>query len=320
MRPPPSSIRSRLSGSVVSFIVGFVVANVGLLVVPRPDTWLWLAAAIVMMGTGVGGVLFADTRRDLSIWALLGVELFVFFTVAPLLWVFSTATSTPGLVRETLWPSGADWSAFADVWAAGPVRTAIFNSLLIAGLATLLAMALAVPAAYVLVRRPGARWWYTVFVAALVMPTFVFAAPGAAQLQAFGVPTSRLAMSIPTLVIALPIAVWLTVRVFRRAPWSLLDSVRVDGASRRQQIRHFLVPHLGIDLAMISALVFFWTAGDYAMGAGLAPTDEQRTLPATLLALDDSRLIAAAGLWWLLPMILVFAVFSRRLIPLVGRS
>ena len=314
-----SSIRSRLTGSVVAFLTGFAIANVGLITVPRPDAWLWLAAAIIMMITGVVGVLWADTNRDLSVWALLGVELFAFFTLVPLLWVFSTATGTPGIGRTTLWPSDPDWSAFGDVWASGPVRSAIGTSLLVAGLATLLAMALAIPAAYVLVRRSGGRWWYVAFVVVLVMPTYALAAPAAAQLQALGIPTSRLAMAVPTLVLALPIAVWLTVRVFLRAPWSLLDAVRVDGADWKQQTRHFVMPHLGLNLALVAVLVFFWTAGDFALGAGLAPTEGQQGLPATLLALDDSRLAAAAGLWWLLPLILLSAVFSRRLVPLVGR-
>jgi len=313
-------IRSRLAASVTSFLVGFAVANVGLIVVPRPDTWLWLAAAIVMMLTGVVGVLFADTRRDLSIWALLGVELFVFFTVAPLLWVLSSATGTPGVQRNTLWPSDADWSAFADVWAAGPVRSSIVTSLLVAGVATVIAMLLAIPAAYVLVRRLNGRWWYLAFVAVLVMPVFVLAAPATAQLQAFGWSTSRPAMVIPTLALALPIAVWLTVRIFRRAPWTLHDAIRTDGASVLQQARHFALPHLSLDIALVTLLVFFWTAGDYALGAGMAPTDAQQPLPATLLALDDSRLVAAAGLWWLLPLIVLGAIFSRRLVSLVGRS
>ena len=319
------SIRSRLAASVVAFLLGFAMANVGLIVVPRPDTWLWLAAAIVLMVTGVVGVLVADTRRDVSLWAVLGVELLTLFTLAPLLWVLSTATVAEGSRRTTLWPGDATWSAFGEVWDAGPVRTAMGTSLLVAGLATVVAMLVAAPAAHALMHRdaPGRRWWYVAFVAALVLPTFVLGAPAAAQLLALDLATSRLAMAVPTLAVALPIAVWLTVRVLRRAPWSLYDAVRADGASVGQRLRHFAVPHLALDLGLVTILVFFWTSADVALGAAMAPTDDQRTLPATRRALgadpESSRLVAAAGLWWLLPLVLVATVFSRRLVSLLGR-
>lgn len=318
---PVASIRSRLAASVVSFLLGFAVANIGVIVVPRPDSWLWLAVAIVLMLTGVVGVLFADTRRGLSVWAVLGIELFAVFTLLPLLWVFTTAT---GEDRQTLWPDEVSWSAFGEVWDAGSIRSSMVTTLLVAGLATVVAIVLAVPAAFALVHRrvAGRRWWYLAFVAALVLPTFVLAAPAVAQLLAFGVADSRLAMVVPTLALALPIAVWLMVRVFRRVPWSLYDSVRADGGSWLQRMRHFTLPHVTLDIALVTVLVFFWTAGDFALGAGLAPTDAQRPLPATLLALDpeQSRLAAAVGLWWILPLVLIVAVFSRRLVSLVGRS
>ena len=313
-------IRSRLAASVVAFLIGFAVSNVGLLMVPRPDTWLWLAAGIVMMLTGVVGVLFADTRRNLSIWSLLGVEVFVCFTLAPLLWVFRSATAAPGVRPNTLWPSEIDWSAFSEVWSDGVVRTSMGTTLVVAGLATVIAVALALPAAYVMVRRSRGRWWYLLFLVAFLMPVFVLAAPATAQLQAFGLSTSRLAMAVPTLAVTLPIAVWVSVRVVRRAPWSLHDALQVDGASMLQRIRHFFVPYLAVDVLLLGIIVFFWAAGDYALGAGMAPTQDQRPLSATLLTLDDSRLVAAAGLWVLLPLLVLTTVFSRRVVSLVGRS
>lgn len=316
------SIRSRLTASFVAFGIGFVLANVGLLVVPRPDTWVWVAVAVVLMGTGVLGVVYSDARSSVSIWAVTGVELFAAATLLPLLWTFSQATAPDGEQRTTLLPTTFDGGGVGDLLIAGPVRSALVTSLLIGVGATLLAMLVAVPAAYALVRLEprGRRWWYLVFVVALVLPTFVLAAPWVATLLDLGVGSSRIAMIVPSLALAVPFAVWLSVRVLQRAPWSLADAVRADGASLGQRVRHFALPTLGGDLLLVAVLVFFWTAGDFALGAGLAPTDAVRPLPATLLALGDERLVAATGLVWALPLVIVVAVFARRIIPWFGPS
>ncbi len=69
--------------------------------VVRPDQWLWLGLAAVLMLTGAAGILFADTRRPVSVWALLGVELFAIFTAVPLLWTFTVATTPEGMTART---------------------------------------------------------------------------------------------------------------------------------------------------------------------------------------------------------------------------
>lgn len=319
------SIRSRLTASIVAFLLGFAVANYGVIVVPSPDLWLWLAVSFVLMVTGVVGVLLADSTRDVSLWAVIGTELFVVFTVIPLLWVVSVATTPEGQVRGTVWPSQVSFAAF-DEARSGVVLAAAGTSLLVGGLATVVAMVVAIPAAVGFVRHrpPGRRIAYGVVVAVLVAPTVVFAAPAAAQLLAFDLTQSRLAMVVPTLVISTPLAIWLAVRVLRAAPWSLHAAMRADGADRRQVLRRFVVPYLAPDLLLVTVVVFYWTAGDLALGAGMAATQDTRPLPATLLVLSgrgelSSQVVAAAGIWWLVPAALVLIVFSRRTAALLGR-
>ncbi|MGJ9421205.1 hypothetical protein [Aeromicrobium sp. CF3.5] len=319
------SIRSRLSAAVVSFLLGFAVANYGVIAVPRPDLWLWLTVAVVLMGTGVVGVLVADSSRKVSLWAVLGLELFAVFTVVPLMWVVSVATTPEGSVRTSVVPTELSGAAFGEA-SSGVILEAAGTSLLVAGLATVIALVLAVPAAAGLVHhRPrGRRIAYGLFAAMLVAPTVILAAPASAQLLDWNLSQSRLAMVVPTLVLSVPLAVWLMVRVFRAAPWSLRAAMRADGADRRQVLRWFAWPYLALDLLLVAVVVFYWTAGDLALGAGMAATSETRPLPATLLLLSgrgelSSQVVAAAGLWWMLPAFLVIIVFSRRIAALLGR-
>ncbi len=320
------TIRSRLTASGVAFLLGFAAANYSVFSVPRPDLWLWLVFAVLLMGTGVFGVLMADSRRDFSIWAIIGTELFVVFTVVPLLWLLSVATTPAGSTRTSLWPTDISWSAFGEARRSDALLGAAGSTVLIAGVATVLALVVAVPAAIGLVHRPpaGRRFVYGAFVAALVLPTLVLAAPASAQLLAWDLAQSRLAMAVPTLAVSLPLAVWLLVRLVRNAPWTLHAAMRADGADRRQRLQHFALPYLGLDLLIVAVVVFYWTAGDLALGLGMAPIDQTRPLPATLLVLTgrgdvSSQVVAAAGVWWLLPAALVLIVFSRRIVALLGR-
>jgi multiple sugar transport system permease protein len=317
------TVRSRLWAAGTAFLLGFVVANVGILAVTGVDRWLWLAVAVVLMLTGAVGVLVADTRRRLSLWAVLGLELAVVGTVAPLWWTVALAL-TPGDVEATsLLPADARWSVFGDVLRDGALREAAVTSVVAATVVTVVAMLLSVPAAYALARRrvAGGRAVPVVVVAVLLVPLVALAGPWADTADALGLLGSRWAVVVPLLLVALPLALLLTTPVLRDAPWSLRDSIRSDGADRRQEVRAFVVPVLLPDLVVVAALVWVVAAQDVVLGAALGPTTDSRTLPATLLlgSVEPAR-AAAVGLLWLLPVLVLVAVAPRRVRRLIGRD
>ena len=241
MRP---SIRSRVVASAVAFVLGFGVANYGILRVPGRDRWLWFAVAIVLMITSVVGVLMADSRRRLSMWAVLGVEVLAIFTFLPLLWTFTLATSTETLTTQSLLPDEIHWGVFRDVLSSNTIRHAAVTSVLVGLIATVVSVLLAVPAAYAMVRRSvaGRRAVYFFVLAVLMMPLVALAGPFGDQLRTFGVFGSRFVLVVPTLMITLPLAWWLSITLMRELPWSLRDAVRADGATRAQAFRASACP------------------------------------------------------------------------------
>ena len=320
------SVRSRLWASAVSFALGFGAGNYGVLMIAKPDQWLWIVVAVILMVTGALGVVFADTARAISFWAVLGVELFAVFTLVPLLWTFTVATAPDDVTPQTLWPQDVTWGAFDDAISSDTLRDAAGTSLFVAALATLVAMPLAVSAAYALVRlaAPGRRYVYGFVVAALLMPVLALAGPFADQLISFGAYGSRLALVLPTLVITLPLAIWLCVTLFRDVSWQLLDAVRADGATRLQMLRWFALPHLAPGVVAVALLVFVAACNDFALGAGLAPDRPSLPLPATLMLasgdVSGSSAVAAAGLLWLLLPLALLLLLPRRINHLLGRS
>ncbi len=321
------SIRSRVIASTIAFVLGFVIANYGILRVPGRDRWLWFAVAIVLMVTSVIGVLIADSRRKVSMWAVLGMELLAIFTLLPLLWTFTLATSAETVTTQSLLPTYIQWSVFRDVLGSDSIRQAAITSAVVSLIATVVSMLLAVPAAYALVRRQvrARRVVYFFILAVMLAPLVALAGPFGDQLRTFGVFGSRYVLVVPTLMLTLPLATWLCVTLMRDLPWSLRDSVRADGATRGQTFRAFALPMVVPGLLAVTLITFIAACNDAVIGATLTAGDESRTLPATLLLAADqleqpSAAIAATGLLWLVPAVLVLLAVPRRTIRLLGRT
>jgi multiple sugar transport system permease protein len=324
MRP---TVRSRFSASITAFVLGFAIASFGLLQVAGRDRWLWSAVAVMLMLTGAVGIVVADSRRRVSLWAVIGLELLVVFTILPLLWMFTIATTSDALTARSLLPQHVEWSVFGDTLGSDALQHAAVTSVVVALIATAVSIALAVPAAYALARTrvAGRRVVYFLVLAALLAPLVALTGPFGDQLRDFGLLGSRFVLAVPTLMITLPLAIWLGVTMMRELPWSLRDSVRADGATRMQELRAFAVPTMLPALIAVTVITFIAACNDAVIGATLTASDESRTLPATLLVaagtLDEpAPAVAAVGLLWLVPAILVLLALPRRTIRLLGRS
>jgi hypothetical protein len=297
-----ASIRSRLAASTVAFGLGFAAANVGILLMADPDRLVWLAVAALLIATAGIGVGFADTRRRLSIWAVLGVEAFVIFTVGPLVWMFRLATMPSGDRPTSLLPREIDWTGFARALDDAALGSAMTHSLLAGSLATVVAVPVGFGAAAALVRRrpPGHRQVRRLLPALVLAPLVVWAVPMADQARRLGLPDSPLVTGAGLLVVTVPLAAWLAVGVYEQA-----GRDRVDAPS---------VP------AVLAVIAATFVAGclDFVVGAALSAV--HRPLAVTMLGEGDARLVAASGLIWLALTGGVIALCAPVLMRLVGRS
>jgi multiple sugar transport system permease protein len=320
------TVRSRLFAAGTSFLLGFVIANYGILRVPGPDRWLWLTIAIVLMVTGAAGVLIADSPRRISVWAVVGLEVLVAFTFVPLLWMFTVATSTRPDVPRSVMPEDVDWSVFGHALTGDLFGRPLLNSLLVALIATLVALIMAVPAAYATVRtRPRfGPWLYVASMALLLAPLFLLDGALADQLRSFGLLDSLVAPTLATLLLTIPLSFWLCVSVMKDVPWTLRDAVTVDGASSGELVRVFFVPILGPGVAVAGGLTFVAALNDVAVSATMLSTESSRTLPGAILLAGQvgtgANEAAAVALVILVPVLALLLCAPRRILQLFGRT
>lgn len=320
------SVRSRLWASGVSFGFGFALANYGLLMIPRPDQWIWLVSAAFFMVTGAVGVLFADSGSRFSVWSILGFQLLVVFTLIPFAWMVSLALTPAGLHPRSIWPRNGTMDNFSAVLDSTPFRHAALNSLIVAGASTLIAVVLAVFAAYTIIHSSfrGRRTVYGLILGALLAPLLTLAGPMADQALAFGLYDTKRSLIVCYLALTLPLSLWLFISLFSRIPWSLREAARADGATRFQLFRRFYLRVVGPGLFVVTLIVFFVACNDFVLGLALGTTDNSLPVPATIATFGDefdnvTAATAAAGLLWFLPALLFALVFQRKIVRLLGR-
>ena len=322
------TVRSRLAASATAFLLGFVLANYGILRVIGPDRSLWLALAVVLMVTGAVGVIISDSPRRVSVWSVVGFEFMIVFTLVPLLWMFTIAVAPDLGTPTAILPQRFEWAAFGEALGDANLRGALLNSLLVSSVATLISLALAIPAANTLIRERSklTSRIYLGVVTLILAPVIVFQGAIAEQLRVLGIIGFRIAAVIPMLLLTVPLATWLCVSVLRDVPWTLRDAIRVEGASTGDEFRRFVVPIIGPGILVAAFITFVVALNDLAVGAVMMSSQSSRLLPATMIFASgdagdsgDSAVMAMA-LLLLLPSLVVLLTVPRKILLLLGRT
>lgn len=251
------------------------------------------------------------------------VAVVLLWTIVPLLWMLLssikpaddlTATTPQVTFSPTL-------DHYRDLFSGGNnIGSYIVNSILAAGISTLIAVALGTLAGYGLARssfrgKDHVAFWIISTrmapIAAAVLPLFVIFRATHLLGTTWGLVVAYLSFN-------LPFAIWIMNAFFADLPPSLEEAALVDGASRWTAFRKIAVPLVlpGIATTAILCLVFSWN--DYAFAATFSGPDSQ-TLPiaasqlVTQTEIDWGQL-TAIGTIVVAPMIVVGLVVRKWLV------
>lgn len=205
--------------------------------------------------------------------------------------------------------------ATRDFWL--PLR----NSLVVAGLTTVLCLLLGAPAAYALARLPlrGARLWLAGLLLVGLLPQISLVPPLYLVLRALGLIDTYAGLVLPYLSFALPLTVWLLVAAFRALPAELEEAAWIDGAGRLRAFVEVSLPLALPSLAVSAILTFIlcWNEFLFALSFTLGP--ERQTVPvAVALFREQYRVpwgeILAASVLATLPVAILVLAFQRRIV------
>ena len=242
----------------------------------------------------------------------------------PVAWILSLSLKSPGTVTDKrLWPGDPTLENYRSIFGSALFTRALVNSVGIGLLSTVLAVALATPAAYALTRLSfrGKALVLPLTLAVAVFPPVAIVGPLFDLWRKLKLYDTWPGLVIPYLSFALPLAMWTLTAFFRRLPWELEQAAQADGATPLQAFRRVVVPLARPGVLTAAILVFFFAWNDFVLAISLTSSDRSRTVPAALAFFPgDDRLrqpigsIAAAAVVVTVPVLVAVLVFQRRLV------
>jgi multiple sugar transport system permease protein len=248
--------------------------------------------------------------------------------LAPVAWLFIMSISPAAdLTAKPLvwWPQSVDFSRYGILLSgvensAGAAFVAsLINSILVAGMATIAALALAIPAAWAVSRTPSVGWSLYMVIATYMLPPVALAVPLYFGLAHLGLLNSVFGLALVYLTILAPFTTWLMKSGFDAIPKEIEAAAMMDGAGLFATLRIITLP-LAAPVMATSALFAFLLAWDEFFYALLFTSDlRAKTLTVAIADLAGGRvsdygLIATAGVLAALPPVVIGLVMQRALI------
>ena len=248
----------------------------------------------------------------------------VAYALLPVGWIVALSLKRPAdLGDRRLWPAAPSLDNYRAVFNDAQFPAALWNSVGIALIATLLAVGVAVFAAYAIVRLefPGRRAMLIGALAIAMFPPVSIIGPLFELWRSLGLFDTWAGLILPYMTFALPLAIWTLTAYFREIPWELDRAARVDGATSLQVLRYVTFPLAAPGVFTAAILVFLFAWNDFLFATSLTSTDAARTVPAAIAFFTGSSQfeqptgsIAAASVVVTVPVIIVVLLFQRRII------
>ena len=190
---------------------------------------------------------------------------FGFLIFLPILWMFLTSFKTE-LEAFAMPPTLLFFHWTTENYAAVQGRSDYIhhalNSIMIAGGSTLIAMLIAVPAAWSMAFAPTKRTkdillW---MLSTKMMPSVGVLVPIYLIFRDFGLLDTRAGLVMILCLGNLPIVIWMLFTYFKEIPNDILEAARMDGASLLNEIVYVLTPMAvpGIASTMLLAIILSW--------------------------------------------------------------
>jgi multiple sugar transport system permease protein len=265
----------------------------------------------------------SETRIDRFCWAA-GSLLAVGYTLTPIAWIVSLSLKYPAdLGDNRFWPQRITFDHYRAIFADAQFPAALWNSLGIALLSTILAILIAMPAAYAVVRLKfaGRRLFMAFALSIAIFPPVSIIGPLFNMWRFIGLYDTWPGLILPYITLTLPLSIWTLAAFFREVPWDLDKAARVDGATPFQAFRMVIVPLAAPGVFSAAIIVFIFAWNDFLFAVSLTSTNRARTVPAAIAFFTGSSRfeqptgsIAAAAVVVTIPLIILVLVFQRRIV------
>jgi multiple sugar transport system permease protein len=254
-----------------------------------------------------------------GITAALLVAALVF--LVPQLWLVSLSLKDRGAVfaYPPRWiPEQPSLANYAFALTGTQVPWYLWNSVKVALAATLMTLAIGVPAGFVLSRERfngRAPFMMLLLVVQMISPV-VLLLPLYALVNRLGLIDTHGGLVLAYSAIQVPFTAWVLKNFFDAVPPALFEAARLDGASRLRTLRSIALPLVapGLAATTIFNLAAYWS--EFALALVLLDSQSRFTIPIGVFSLQSAyetewQLVAAASFIGLVPMMAAFVLLQR---------
>jgi multiple sugar transport system permease protein len=269
-------------------------------------------------------------RRKRFDWAALrtyiSAAVILIWCLAPAYWMIVTAfRDTAFTFDPTFFFTHVTWDNFGTVFdenLGNHFGRNLLNSLIVAGVTTIVALVVGVFAAYALARL-NFRFKFAVMgfvLGASMFPGVALVTPLFQLFTNIGWMGTYQALIIPNISFVLPLTVYTLTSFFREMPWELEESARIDGCTQGQAFRKVILP-LAAPATFTTAILAFISAWNEFLIASQLSSDSTRTVTVAIAYFAGAQphqepytAVMAAGTIVTVPLVILVLVFQRKIV------
>ncbi len=226
---------------------------------------------------------------------IVALALLIGLALGPVAWQALTSIKSDNEIttRPTVyWPRQPTLDAYRTLFQRKPMMTYLANSLVVSVSATMLCLAVAIPAAYALARmRPRARrLGLAGLLGVALFPPVLLLFPLYEVFRALGWLNHSIALVVPYAALNLPLAVWAVESAIGTVPIEVDEAAVLDGLSvrRRLVLVHAPLAASGIAAAGILVLIFSWN--EFLLALTFMTRDQAKTVTAGIASVSGSSI------------------------------
>ena len=287
-------------------------------------------ATATASGTRSGSGHVLEVRRRPFDWGMvrtyISAAIILVWCLLPAYWMIVTAFRDVGFTFDSTFffnhVTLDNFRTVFDTSLGNRFGQALLNSLIVAGVTTLIALVVGVFAAYALARL-NFRFKFAVLgfiLGASMFPGVALVTPLFQLFTNIGWMGSYQALIIPNISFVLPLTVYTLTSFFREMPWELEESARIDGCTQGQAFRKVILP-LAAPATFTTAILAFISAWNEFLIASQFSNDQTKTVTVAIASFAGAQpmqepytAVMAAGTIVTIPLVLLVLIFQRKIV------
>lgn len=269
-------------------------------------------------------------RHNFRNWPILLV-LIVFSAPLVIMYAYQIIDAITSTRPGSIVPNAITFEHFRFLWETidterGSIWYVTMNTFIFASTTALIVCAISLTAGYALSRLnfPARRFFLAGLIVLHAFPTVTLIIAIFLILQFMGLYDTLLGVIVVKTALELPFGIWIMKGFYDTVPWEIEMAGVQDGASRFRVWWSLVLPQVQPGLAALLIFSFLSGWSEYVLPLVLAPGAGAQVLSTYLAALisddqtADYNLFKAVGLFYALPVVIIYIVFQKKLMNIYG--